>query len=65
MSDKENKGGVLADAVQLTISTITRQLDLIAERAPGNYLDKTPIVRSLTAHKNRLEKALLANGATK
>lgn len=51
---------VLTDAVHLTIETIIRQLDLIAERAPDKYLDKTPVVRSLTAHKNRLEKALLA-----
>jgi hypothetical protein len=50
----------LTDAVRLTIETITRQLDLIAERAPGIYLDKIPVIRSLTAHKNRLEKALLA-----
>ena len=48
----------LTEAVHLTISTLTRQLDLIAERAPGEYLDKTPIVRSLVAHKNRLEKAV-------
>ena len=50
--------GALTDAIDLTIKTLERQLDLIAERAPGNYLDKTPIVRSLRAHKQRLERAL-------
>jgi len=48
----------LTEAVTHTIDTIGRQLDLIAERAPGNILDKVPVVRSLTAHKRRLEKAL-------
>ncbi|CDY76152.1 hypothetical protein BGLT_05225 [Caballeronia glathei] len=48
----------LTDAIDLTIKTLERQLDLITERAPGNYLDKTPIVRSLRAHKQRLERAI-------
>lgn len=48
----------LTETVTHTIDTIGRQLDLIAERAPGNFLDKVPVVRSLTAHKKRLEKAL-------
>ena len=50
----------LAEVVKHTIETIGRQLDLIAERAPGNYLDKIPVCRSLTQHKIRLERALSA-----
>jgi hypothetical protein len=48
----------LAEIVEHTIETLARQLDLIAERAPGAFLDKVPVVRSLTAHKQRLERAL-------
>ncbi|MCA8037062.1 hypothetical protein LGM46_29265 [Burkholderia arboris] len=55
-----SRGDALTEAVTHTIDTISRQLDLIAERAPGNSLDKVPVVRSLTAHKKRLEKALAA-----
>ena len=54
------RADALTKAVTHTIDTIGRQLDLIAERAPGNILDKVPVVRSLTAHKKRLEKALAA-----
>lgn len=53
-----SRADALTEAVTHTIDTIGRQLDLIAERAPGNILDKVPVVRSLTAHKRRLEKAL-------
>jgi hypothetical protein len=49
----------LREAVDLTIKTLERQLDLIAERAPGKYLDKTPIVRSLKQHWARLTNATL------
>ncbi|VWD60684.1 hypothetical protein BLA18628_07169 [Burkholderia aenigmatica] len=59
MTTTENsRADALTEAVTHTIDTISRQLDLIAERAPGNFLDKVPVVRSLTAHKKRLEKAL-------
>ncbi|WP_186266908.1 VRR-NUC domain-containing protein [Burkholderia gladioli] len=51
-------GDALKEAVMRTIDTIRRQLELIFERAPGNFLDKVPVVQSLTAHKHRLEKAL-------
>ena len=54
----------LTEAVELTIDTLGRQLELIAERAPGGYLDKTPIVRSLTAHKQRLERAMAERNAS-
>ncbi|WP_322089971.1 DUF551 domain-containing protein [Burkholderia cenocepacia] len=56
----KSRADALTEAVTHTIDTIGRQLDLIAERAPGNILDKVPVVRSLTAHKKRLEKALAA-----
>jgi hypothetical protein len=48
----------LAEAVRLTLATLQRQVDLIAERAPGPYLDKIPVWRSLRQHQMRLEKAL-------
>ena len=54
----------LMEAVELTIDTLDRQLDLIAERAPGKFLDKTPVVRSLTAHKERLERAVAERNAS-
>jgi hypothetical protein len=57
----------LLEVVKHTIATIGRQLDLIAERAPGKYLDKGPVWRSLTQHKIRLERAVSAHakGASK
>lgn len=54
----------LMEAVELTIDTLARQLDLIAERAPGKFLDKVPVVRSLTAHKQRLERAVAERNAS-
>jgi hypothetical protein len=54
----------LMEAVELTIDTLARQLDLIAERAPGKFLDKVPVVRSLTAHKQRLERAAAERNAS-
>ncbi|NIF51440.1 hypothetical protein [Burkholderia sp. Ax-1724] len=54
----------LLEVVEHTIDTIGRQLELIAERAPGKFLDKTPIVRSLTAHKQRLERAVAERNAS-
>ncbi|VBQ81336.1 hypothetical protein [Burkholderia pseudomallei] len=51
----------LTEAATHTIATIKRQLDLIAERAPGDFLDKRPVVQSLGAHVRRLEKALAAS----
>lgn len=58
MTTDKSRADALTVAVTHTIDTIGRQLDLITERAPGNILDKAPVVRSLTAHKKRLEKAL-------
>jgi hypothetical protein len=54
----------LAEVVEHTIDTLTRQLELIAERAPGSFLDKVPVVRSLTAHRQRLERALTERNAS-
>lgn len=54
----------LAEVVEHTIDTLARQLDLIADRAPGAFLDKIPVVRSLTAHKQRLERALAQRNAS-
>lgn len=48
----------LTAAVERTIETLNRQIDLIAERAPGQYLDKMPVVRSLHAHARRLTAAI-------
>ena len=62
MNDQQHTcADALADAVAHTIETIKRQLDLIADRAPGNFLDKRPVVQSLGAHVRRLEKALAAS----
>ncbi|WJN78750.1 hypothetical protein [Burkholderia anthina] len=58
MITDRSRAHALTEAVDRTIETIKRQLDLIAERAPGDFLDKRPVVQSLTAHVNRLEKAL-------
>lgn len=48
----------LMDVIEHTAKVIGRQLNLIAERAPGDFLDKRPVVLSLSMHKQRLEKAL-------
>jgi hypothetical protein len=54
------KDAALLEVIEHTIATLKRQIDLIAERAPGNFLDKVPVVRSLRAHQSRLERAILA-----
>jgi hypothetical protein len=54
----------LLEVVEHTIDTLGRQLELIAERAPGKFLDKTPVVRSLTAHKQRLQRAVAERNAS-
>ncbi|MDW3683898.1 hypothetical protein RA280_19550 [Cupriavidus sp. CV2] len=53
----------LAEAVERTIEVIERQLDLIGERAPGEMLDKRPVVQSLQAHVKRLRAAIAASPA--
>jgi len=56
--ERHTPPSALREAVDLTIKTLERQLDLIDERAPGIYLDKMPVIRSLRAHKQRLERAI-------
>ncbi|HGF4018899.1 hypothetical protein [Burkholderia cenocepacia] len=58
MTTENSRADALTEAVTRTIETIKRQLDLIADRAPGDFLDKRPVVQSLGAHVRRLEKAL-------
>ena len=52
------------EALQATLEntklTITRQLELISERAPGEFLNKRPVVQSLQSHVRNIEKALAA-----
>lgn len=51
----------LREALRITRDTIDRQLEVIASRATGNYLDKLPVVRSLKAHRARCDAALAAS----
>lgn len=51
----------LREALQITRDTIDAQLEVIASRAHGNYLDKLPVVRSLKAHRARCDAALAAS----
>jgi len=55
---KESEVQALREVIDHTVKTIERQLDLIGERAPGKFLDKTPVMRSLQAHVKRLSAAL-------
>ena len=48
----------LVEALDHMSKTIKRQLDLIADRAPGDYLDKRPVVRSLQVHKKNANAAI-------
>lgn len=50
MTTENSRADALTEAVTRTIDTIKRQLALIAERAPGDFLDKRPVVQSLGAH---------------
>ena len=43
-----------------THQSLARQLDLIAERAPGNFLDKRPVVNTLNMHRKRTETSAAA-----
>jgi hypothetical protein len=43
------------------VEVIQRQLDMIAERAPGKFLDKQPIVNVLKQHLRRLNQAIEAS----
>ncbi|WP_230958690.1 hypothetical protein [Burkholderia stagnalis] len=61
MTTDKIRADALTEAITRTIETIKRQLDLIADRASGDFLDKRPVVQSLGAHVRRLEKALAAS----
>lgn len=41
-------------------SAIERQLELIAERAPGQFLDKKPVVQALRSHARKAYAAIAA-----
>ena len=51
----------LRACVDTTANVIERQLELIADRAKGDYLDKRPVVQSLKAHVKRLRATLSAS----
>lgn len=64
-SDAENAAlreqvQVLREALDHTEKTLIKQLALISERAPGDYLDKRPVVQSLQMHAKRCRAALEA-----
>jgi len=48
----------LVDALDHIEKTITRQLELIADRARGDYLDKRLVVQSLQSHARRARAAI-------
>jgi hypothetical protein len=48
------------ETLERTHQSLARQIDLIAERAPGNFLDKRPVVSTLTMHQRRTEAAAIA-----
>lgn len=50
---------VLINALERTRDTISMQMELVAARAKGSYLDKTPVMRSLRAHRARCDEALI------
>ena len=54
----------LCDALKHISSAIERQLELIAERAPGQFLDKRPVVQALGSHARRANAAIAAAEAT-
>lgn len=48
------------ETLERTHQSLARQLDLIAARAPGNFLDKRPVVNTLNMHQKRTETAAAA-----
>lgn len=48
----------MRDSLEHIRDTIDGQLTIIAQRAPGKYLDKTPIVRCLRLHRANADAAL-------
>ncbi|WP_337882257.1 hypothetical protein [Chromobacterium haemolyticum] len=50
----------LFDALKHISGAIERQLELIAERAPGQFLDKKPVVQALRSHARKADAAIAA-----
>lgn len=50
----------LLKALKDTDRIIAGQLELIQQRATSDFLDKRPVVQSLTAHRTRIQKAIEA-----
>lgn len=48
----------MKDTLEHIRDTIDAQMAIIASRAPGKYLDKLPVVRSLRMHRNHADAAL-------
>lgn len=48
----------MEDTLKHIRDTIDAQMAIIASRAPGKYLDKLPVVRSLRMHRNHADAAL-------
>lgn len=48
----------LIEALDHIAKTIERQIELIKDRAPGVYLDKRPVVKSLQSHAKRARDAI-------
>lgn len=48
----------LLEALDHIAQTIDRQLELIADRAKGDFLDKRPVVQSLQSHARRARAAI-------
>jgi hypothetical protein len=53
----------LEGVIRHTHDTIDGQLEIIAARAPGNWLDKKPMVNALKMHRARMRDALNAKPA--
>lgn len=48
----------LLEALEHISGAIERQLELIAERAPGQFLDKRPVVQALRSHAQKANAAI-------
>jgi len=59
MSNKEvMQQAALIKALDHIVRTIEKQLSLIKDRAPGDYLDKRPVVQSLQSHAKHARAAI-------
>lgn len=55
----------LLKALKDTDRIIAGQLEIIEQRAKGDFLNKRPVVQSLSAHRSRIQKAIAAAEAAK